>query len=79
MSLCQWKPQEYFARMENVKFECYLETVDRSQVVVNLFRGSGEQVQDGVNDEFLMHLSADVPALEEQKVQEAEFIVIVDR
>ena len=65
--------------MENVKFECYLETVDRSQVVVNLFRGSGEQVQDGVNDEFLMHLSADVPALEEQKVQEAEFIVIVDR
>ena len=72
-------------RMENVKFECYLETVDRSQVVVNLFRGSGEQVrsgeqvQDGVNDEFLMHLSADVPALEEQKIQEAEFIVIVDR
>ena len=65
--------------MENVKFECYLETVDRSQVVVNLFRGSGEQVQDGVNDEFLMHLSADVPALEEQKIQEAEFIVIVDR
>ena len=62
-----------------MKFECYLETVDRSQVVVNLFRGSGEQVQDGVNDEFLMHLSADVPALEEQKVQEAEFIVIVDR
>merc|ERR1711953_1658850 len=52
---------------------------DRSQVVVNLFRGSGEQVQDGVNDEFLMHLSADVPALEEQKIQEAEFIVIVDR
>ena len=62
-----------------MKFECYLETVDRSQVVVNLFRGSGEQVQDGVNDEFLMHLSTDVPALEEQKVQEAEFIVIVDR
>ena len=62
-----------------MKFECYLETVDRSQVVVNLFRGSGEQVQDGVNDEFLMHLSADVPALEEQKIQEAEFIVIVDR
>jgi len=58
--------------MENVKFECYLETVDRSQVVVNLFRGSGEQVQDGVNDEFLMHLSADVPALEEQKIQEAD-------
>ena len=65
--------------MENVKFECYLETVDRSQVVVNLFRGPGEQVQDGVNDEFLMHLSADVPALEEQEIQEAEFIVIVDR
>ena len=62
-----------------MKFECYLETVDRSQVVVNLFRGSGEQVQDGVNDEFLMHLSADVPALEEQKIKEAEFIVIVDR
>ena len=62
-----------------MKFECYLETVDRSQVVVNLFRGSGEQVQDGVNDEFLMHLSAEVANQGEAKAQYAEFIVIVDR
>ena len=47
--------------MENVKFECKLETVDRGQVVISLFKGSGEQLQEGANDEFLMHLSAEVP------------------
>ena len=65
--------------MEKVKFECRLETVDRGQVVVSLFKGSGEQLQDGANDEFLMHLSAEVPDQGEEKVQEAEFIVVVDR
>ena len=65
--------------MENVKFECKLETVERDQVVISLFKGSGEQLQEGVNDEFLMHLSAEVPNQGEEKVQEAEFIVVVDR
>merc|ERR1712037_369793 len=66
-------------RMEDVKFECKLETVDRGQVVISLFKGSGEQLQEGANDEFLMHLSAEVLDQGEEKVQEAEFIVIVDR
>ena len=65
--------------MENVKFECKLETVERGEVVISLFKGSKEQLQDGANDEFLMHLSAEVPDQGEDKVQEAEFIVIVDR
>ena len=66
--------------MENVKFECKLETVDRGEVVISLFKGSKEQLfQDGANDEFLMHLSAELPDQGEEKVQEAEFIVIVDR
>ena len=65
--------------MENVKFECKLETVDRGQVVISLFKGSGEQLQEGANDELLMHLSAEVPVQGEEKVQEAEFIVVVDR
>ena len=71
--------KETSVRMENVKFECKLETVDRGQVVVSLFKGSGEQLQEGANDEFLMHLSAEVPDQGEEKVQEAEFIVVVDR
>merc|ERR1712037_607370 len=66
-------------RMEDVKFECKLETVDRGQVVISLFKGSGEQLQEGANDEFLMHLSAEVLDQGEEKVQEAEFIVVVDR
>ena len=66
--------------MENVKFECKLETVDRGEVVISLFKGSGEQLQaEGANDEFLMHLSAEVPDQGEEKVQEAEFLVVVDR
>ena len=66
--------------MENVKFECRLETVERGEVVISLFKGSKEQLlQDGPNDEFLMYLSAEMPDQGEEKVQEAEFIVIVDR
>ena len=66
--------------MENVKFECRLETVERGEVVISLFKGSKEQLlQDGPNDEFLMYLSAEMPDQGEEKVQEAEFIVVVDR
>ena len=71
--------KETSVRMENVKFECKLETVDRGQVVISLFKGSGDQLQDGANDEFLMHLSAEVADQGEEKIQEAEFIVVVDR
>jgi len=72
--------KETSIRMENVKFECKLETVDRGEVVISLFKGSGEQLQpEGANDEFLMHLSAEVPDQGEEKVQEAEFLVVVDR
>ena len=39
-----------------------------------------EKQQEGdVNNEFLMHLSAEVADQGEAKVQSAEFIVIVDR
>merc|ERR1711971_183027 len=49
--------RETSVRMENVKFECKLETVERGEVVISLFKGSKEQLlQDGANDEFLMHL-----------------------
>merc|ERR1711971_1102319 len=71
--------RETSVRMENVKFECKLETVERGEVAISLFKGSKEQLQDGANDEFLMHLSAEVPNQGEEKVQEAEFIVVVDR
>ena len=60
-------------------FECNLETVDRGQSVISLFKGSGDQRQKGANDEFLMHLSAEVADRGKGKVQEAEFIVVVDR
>ena len=65
--------------MENVMFECELETVDRGQVVISLFKGSEDQRQKGANDEFLMHLSAEVADRGKGKVQQAEFIVVVDR
>merc|ERR1712130_1021936 len=40
----------------------------------------GEQLQtEGANDKFLMHLNAEVPDQGEEKVQEAEFLVVVDR
>jgi len=67
--------------MENVQFEATLETVSGDQVLLSLFRGPGDQeVVDGSNEEFLLHLEAEVPAGKEQEeVKEAEFIVVVDR
>jgi len=65
--------------MENIKFDCKLETVDRSEVALSLFKVLEKQQEDDVNNEFLMHLSAEVADQGEAKVQSAEFIVIVDR
>ena len=65
--------------MDKVQFVCKLETVTRKEVLVSLFQSAGDQVKDGANDEFLMHLDAEVPDQGNEKVQEAEFIIIVDR
>ena len=66
--------------MEKVDFTCKFETVDTKEVLVNLFKSVDEQ--DGgemVNLEFLMHLDAEIPDQGNEKVQEAEFIIVVDR
>jgi len=65
--------------MENIKFHCKLETVDKGEVALSLFKVLEKQQEGEVNDEFLMHLSAEVADQGEAKVQSAEFIVIVDR
>jgi len=65
--------------MENIKFDCKLETVDKSEVALSLFKVLEKQQEGEVNNEFLMHLSAEVADQGEAKVQSAEFIVIVDR
>ena len=66
--------------MEKVDFTCKLETVDKKEVLVNLFKSVAEQ--DGGemdNLEFLMHLDAEITDQGNEKVQEAEFIIVVDR
>jgi len=65
--------------MENIKFDCKLETVDKGEVALSLFKVLEKQQEGDVNNEFLMHLSAEVADQGEAKVQSAEFIVIVDR
>ena len=65
--------------MENIKFHCKLETVDKGEVALSLFKVLEKQQEDDINNEFLMHLSAEVADQGEAKVQSAEFIVIVDR
>ena len=65
--------------MDKVQFSCKLETVARKEVLVSLFQSAGNQVADGTNNEFLMHLDAKMPDQGNEKVQEAEFIIIVDR
>ena len=66
-------------QMDKMQFVCKLETVARKEVLISLFQSSGNQVKDGANDEFLMHLDAEVLDQGNEKVQEAEFIIIVDR
>ena len=66
-------------KMDKVQFVCKFETVQRKEVLVSLFQSASDQVKDGVNDEFLMHLDAEIPDQGKEKVQEAEFVIIVDR
>ena len=65
--------------MDKVQFSCKLETVGRKEVLVSLFQSAANQVADGTNNEFLMHLDAQMPDKGNEKVQEAEFVIIVDR
>ena len=55
-------------------------TVDTKEVLVNLFKSADEQ-DGGEKDnlEFLMHLDAEITDQGNEKVQEAEFIIVVDR
>merc|ERR1719493_418900 len=47
--------------------------------MISLFKNHENQGATADNDEFLMHLEAEIPAEKEVKTQEAEFIVVVDR
>merc|ERR1711963_247711 len=72
--------KEICSKMEKVDFTCKLETVDTKEVLVNLFKSADEQ-DGGEKDnlEFLMHLDAEITDQGNEKVQEAEFIIVVDR
>lgn len=65
--------------MENIEFQCRLETVAQGEAMVSLFQGAGEQGKTGANDEFLLHLDAEVKDHGKEKVQQAEFIIVVDK
>ena len=65
--------------MENIEFHCRLETVAQGEAMVSLFQGAGEQRETGANDEFLLHLDAEVNDHGKEKVQQAEFIIVVDK
>ena len=66
--------------MEKVDFACKLETVDTKEVLVNLFKSADEQDGGNMDNlEFLMHLDAEITDQGNEKVQEAEFIIVVDR
>jgi len=66
-------------KMSVIQFSCKLETVAGGKSVISLFKNHDNQAVKGDNDEFLMHLEAEIPAQKEVKTQEAEFIVVVDR
>ena len=65
--------------MSVIQFSCKLETVAGDKSMINLFRNHDNQGVKPQNDEYLMHLEAEIPAEKEAKTQEAEFIVVVDR
>lgn len=62
-----------------IEFSCKLETVAGGKSMISLFKNHDNQGAKAENDEFLMHLEAEIPAEKEAKTQEAEFIVVVDR
>lgn len=65
--------------METVEFTCRLETVPGDNATIRLFRTNEDQANTKYNDEFLMHLEGEINEETQSKVQEAEFIVVVDR
>ena len=65
--------------MSVIQFSCKLETVAGAKSMISLFQNQDSQGVKEHNDEFLMHLEAELPAEKEAKTQEAEFIVVVDR
>jgi len=64
--------------MSVIQFSCKLETVAGAKSMINLFQNHDKQGAKAQNDEFLMHLEAEIPAEKDSKTQEAEFIVVVD-
>eukprot|EP00090_Calanus_glacialis_P006326 TRINITY_DN14941_c0_g1_i1.p1 TRINITY_DN14941_c0_g1~~TRINITY_DN14941_c0_g1_i1.p1 ORF type:complete len:489 (-),score=135.74 TRINITY_DN14941_c0_g1_i1:72-1538(-) len=65
--------------MSVIHFSCKLETVAGAKSMISLFQTHDNQGAKAQNDEFLMHLEAELPAEKDSKTQEAEFIVVVDR
>jgi len=66
-------------KMSLIQFSCKLETVAGDKSMINLFQADDKQGVLKDNNEYLMHLEAELPAEKETKTQEAEFIVVVDR
>jgi len=67
--------------MSVIEFSCTLETIPASKSVLSLFQGHDKQDNKENNDEYLLTIEAEVPIKKEteEKTQEAEFIVVVDR
>eukprot|EP00092_Neocalanus_flemingeri_P023935 GFUD01025964.1.p1 GENE.GFUD01025964.1~~GFUD01025964.1.p1 ORF type:complete len:490 (-),score=154.82 GFUD01025964.1:169-1638(-) len=65
--------------MSIIQFSCKLETVAGDKSMLSLFQNHDNQGVKTQNDEYLMHLEAEISAEKEAKTQEAEFIVVVDR
>ena len=64
-----------------IEFSCTLETVPPAKSVLSLFKDHDKQELKEHNDEYLMTIEAEIPIQDEkdEKPQEAEFIVVVDR
>ena len=67
--------------MSLIEFSCTLETVPGPKSVLSLFKDHDKQDHEQSNDEYLMTIEAEIPIKSdaEEKTQEAEFIVVVDR
>jgi len=67
--------------MSMIEFSCTLETVPPAKSVLSLFKDHDKQETKEHNDEYLMTIEAEIPIQDEkdEKPQEAEFIVVVDR
>jgi len=67
--------------MSVIEFSCTLETVPGPKSVLSLFKDHDKQDIKETNEEYLMTIEAEVPVQinAEEKTQQAEFIVVVDR